>query len=79
MLFQRKGRHIEVQIDTRCTVIAVEQNQRASVFRSWLERSWGPLATRFLNELSAQPAQAKSLDRERIYTTIHGGQVTLAG
>jgi hypothetical protein len=79
ILFQRKGRHIEVQIDTRCTVIAVEQNQRASAFRSWVERSWGPLATRFLNELRAQPAQAKSLDRERIYTTIHGGQVTLAG
>lgn len=79
LLFQCNDSHIEVQIDTRRAVVAVEQNQRASAFRNWIERSWGPLATRFLNELSGRPAQARALNRDRIYTTIHGGQVTLAG
>ncbi len=79
LLFQCNGRHIEVQIDTRSTVVAVEQNYRASAFRNWIERCWGPLATRFLNELSGQPMQSKAPASDGIYTTIHGGQVTLAG
>ena len=79
LLFQCGNRHIEVQINTRRAVVAVEQNKRAGAFRNWIERCWGPLATKFLNELSAQPVHARSLDRDRIYTTIHGGQLTLAG
>ena len=79
LLFQCSDRHIEVQIDTRRAVVAVGRNQRAGAFRDWIERCWGPLATSFLNELGGQPMQARAADRDRIYTTIHGGQVTLAG
>jgi len=79
LLFQCSDSHIEVQIDTRRAVVAVEQNQRAGAFREWIERCWGPLATKLLNELTVQPVRVSPLDRDRTYTTIHGGQVTLAG
>jgi len=79
MLFLCNGRHIEVQIDTRCAVVAVEQNQRAGAFRNWLGRTRRSLATIFLDDSSVQSAQARVLYRDRIYTTIHGGQLTLAG
>ncbi len=75
MLFLCSGRHVEVQIDTRRAVVGVEQNQRAGAFRHWFRT----LLARFAIDLGVQSMQAKTLDRNRVYTTIHGGQFTLAG
>jgi hypothetical protein len=75
MLFLCNGRHVEVQIDTRRAVVAVEQNHRAGAIRHWFRT----LVGRFAFDLGVQSMQAKTPDRNRIYTTIDGGQFTLAG
>ncbi len=75
MLFLCSGRHVEVQIDTRRAVVGVEQNQRAGAFRHWFRT----LLAGFAIDLGVQSMLPKTLDRNRVYTTIHGGQFTLAG
>ena len=75
MLFLCNGRHIEVKIDTRRAVVAVEQNQRAGALRHWFRT----LLAGFANDSGVLSMQAKAPDRNRVYTTIHGGQFTLAG
>jgi len=75
MLFLCNGRHVEVQIDTRRAVVAVEQNHRAGAIRHWFRT----LVGRFAFDLGVQSMQAKTPDRNRVYTTIDGGQFTLAG
>ena len=75
MLFLCNGRHVEVQIDTRRAVVAVEQNHRAGAIRHWFRT----LVGRFAFDLGVQSMQAKTPDRSRVYTTIDGGQFTLAG
>ena len=74
MLFLCNGRHVEVQIDTRRAVVAVEQNHRAGAIRHWFRT----LVGRFAFDLGVQSMQAKTPDRNRVYTTIDGGQFTLA-